>query len=74
MLERKHRVSTKVTAMKSYWIELLFALKNGDFSAISVTERNYAPPILKVESHILVRSLRVRIVTELTKAPNFAQR
>ena len=56
MLERKHRVSTKVTAMKSYWIELLFALKNGDFSAISVTERNYAPPILKVESHISDRS------------------
>ena len=56
MLKRKHRVSTKVTAMKSYWIELLFALKNGDFSAISVTERNYAPPILKVESHISDRS------------------
>ena len=56
MLERKHRVSTKVTAMKSYWMELLFALKNGDFSAISVTERNYAPPILKVESHISDRS------------------
>ena len=52
MLERKHRVSTKFTAVKSYRIELLFTLKNGDFSAISVTERNYAPPISKVESHI----------------------
>ena len=33
-----------------------YALKNGDFSAISVTERNYVPPILKVESHTSDRS------------------
>ena len=56
MLERKHRVSTKVKVMKSYRIELLFTLKNGDFSAISVTERNYVPPISKVESHTSDRS------------------
>ena len=30
---------------------LLFTYKNGDFSAISVTERNYAAPISKVEHH-----------------------
>ena len=52
MLERKHRVSTKVKAMKSYRIGLLFTLKNGDFSAISGTKRSCAPPISKVESHI----------------------
>ena len=28
----------------------------------------------KLQTNILVRSLKVRIVTELTKAPNFAQR
>ena len=52
MLERKHRVSTKVKAMKSYWVGLLFTHKNGDFGAISVTERSCAPPISKVESRI----------------------
>ena len=35
LLEREHRVSTKVKAMRSYRIGLLFALKNGDFGAIS---------------------------------------
>ena len=30
---------------------LLFTQKNGDFSAISITERNYAAPISKVERH-----------------------
>ena len=30
---------------------LPFRHKNGDFSAISVTERNYAAPISKVERH-----------------------
>ena len=30
---------------------ILFTHKNGDFSAISVTERNYAAPISKVERH-----------------------
>ena len=39
-------------ARKSYRIRILFTHKNGDFGAISVTERNYAAPISKVESHI----------------------
>ena len=52
MLERKHRVSTKVKAMRSYWIRLLFTLKNDDFGAISETERSCAVPISKVDRHI----------------------
>ena len=36
-------------------IRLLFAHKNGDFSAISVTKRSCAVPISNVESHILDR-------------------
>ena len=52
MLERKHRVSTKVKAMRSYWIRLLFTLKNGDFGAISETERSCAAPISKVDCHV----------------------
>ena len=52
MLERKHRVSTKVKAMRSYWIRLLFTLKNDDFGAISETERSCAVPISKVDRHV----------------------
>ena len=38
---------------KLYQIGLLFTRKNGDFGAISVTERNCAAPItLSGESHI----------------------
>ena len=39
-------------AQKLYWIGLLFTHENGDFGAISVTERCCAAPISKVESHI----------------------
>ena len=39
-------------ARKLYRIGLLFKRKNGDFGAISVTERSYAAPISKVGSHI----------------------
>ena len=39
-------------ARKLYRIELLFTHKNGDFGAISVTERSCAAPISKVESYI----------------------
>ena len=39
-------------ARKSYWIGLLFTHKNGDFGAISATERSYAAPISKVKSYI----------------------
>ena len=52
MLERKHRVSTKVKAMRSYWIRLLFTLQNGDFGAISETERSCAAQISKVDRHV----------------------
>ena len=52
MLERKHRISTKVKAMRSYWIRLLFTLKNDDFGAISETERSCAVPISKVDRHV----------------------
>ena len=34
---------------------LLFTHENGDFESISVTKRRCAPPISKVESHILDR-------------------
>ena len=44
-------------ARKLYRVELLFTHCNGDFSAISVTERRYAAPISKVASHILDRCL-----------------
>ena len=37
---------------KSYPMGLLFTRKNGDFSAISETERSCAAPISNVESHI----------------------
>ena len=36
---------------------LLFRYKNGDFSAISVTEQRCVAPISKVESHISERCL-----------------
>ena len=36
----------------SYPMGLLFTHKNGEFGAISVTERNSAAPISKVKSHI----------------------
>ena len=39
-------------ALKQYRIGLLFIYKNGDFGAISVTERNCAARISKVESQI----------------------
>ena len=39
-------------ARKLYRIGLLFTRKNGDFGAISVTERSCAAPISKVESYI----------------------
>ena len=37
---------------KQYLIGLMFTNKNGCGGAISVTERSYAAPIFKVESHI----------------------
>ena len=37
---------------KSYRLGLLFTHKNGDFGAISVTERSCAAPISKVERDI----------------------
>ena len=40
-----------------YGLGLLFTHKNGDFSAVSVTERSHTVPIFKVESHIWVRFL-----------------
>ena len=39
-------------ARKLYRIGLLFTREDGDFGAISVTERSCAAPISKVESHI----------------------
>ena len=39
-------------ARKPDGIGLLFTHKNGDFGAISVTERSCTAPISKVESHI----------------------
>jgi len=42
-------------ARKLYQIGFLFPHKNGDFGAISVTERSCASPISKVESHISYR-------------------
>ena len=45
-------------ARQPYRIRLLFTHKNRDFSAVSVTERSYTVPILKVESHIWVTFLR----------------
>ena len=39
-------------ARKLYRIVLLFTRKNGDFGAISVTERSCAASISKVESYI----------------------
>ena len=42
-------------ASKPYRIELLFTYKNGDFGAISVTERSGATAVFKVESHMWVR-------------------
>ena len=49
--QRKIRI-TFAPARKAYWIGLLFTHKSGDFGAISVTERSWAAPISKVESHI----------------------
>ena len=37
---------------KPYWTGILFTHKNGDFYAISLTERICAAPISKLESHI----------------------
>ena len=41
-------------AQKPYRIAILFTRKNGDFGAISVTERSCAAPISKVERHISI--------------------
>ena len=40
------------SARKPYRIEIVSTHKNGDFRAISVTERSCAAPISKVEPHI----------------------
>ena len=37
---------------KPYWTGILFTHENGDFDAISLTERICATPISKVNSHI----------------------
>ena len=42
-------------AGKPYRIELLFTNKNGDYGAISITERSCDVPITKVARHISVR-------------------
>ena len=42
-----------VPPRKSYQIGILFTHMNGDFDAISMTERNGVTPISKVESHVL---------------------
>ena len=42
-----------VPPRKSYRIGILFTHMNGDFDAISMTERNCVTPISKVESHVL---------------------
>ena len=39
-------------SVRPYRIGLLFSHKNGDFGAISITQRSCAEPISKVESHI----------------------
>ena len=39
-------------ARKSYWIGLLFAHKNDDFGAISLTEWGFAAPNPKMERHV----------------------
>ena len=39
-------------SVRPYRIGLLFSHKNGDFGAISITQRSCADPISKVESHI----------------------
>ena len=49
--QRQIRI-TFAPARKPYRIGILFTQKNGDFGAISVTERSWAAPISKVESHI----------------------
>ena len=40
------------SARKPYWIEIVFTHKNGDFGAISITERSCTAPISKMEPHI----------------------
>ena len=50
--QRQIRI-TFAQAPKPYRIGLLFTHRNGDFGAISVTERSYAAPFSKVERHIL---------------------
>ena len=42
---------------KQYRMALLFTDKNGDFGAISVTERGCTAPIIKVDRHMSDRSL-----------------
>ena len=42
-----------VPPRKSYRIGILYTHMNGDFDAISMTERNCVRPISKVESHVL---------------------
>ena len=42
-----------VPPRKLYRIGILFTHMNGDFDAISMTERNCVTPISKVESHVL---------------------
>ena len=49
-------------ARKSYHMGLVFTHKNGDFGAISATERSCAAPISKVERHISHRILIYRKV------------
>ena len=48
-----YKVQLFAPARKPYQIGLPFTHKNGDFGAISVTERGYAAPISKVENHIV---------------------
>ena len=42
-----------VPPLKSYRIGILFTHMNGDFDAISMTERNCVTSISKVETHVL---------------------
>ena len=44
--------SLSAPAQKPYHMRILFTRKNGDFGAISATERSCVAPISKVESHI----------------------
>ena len=50
--EREIGASSRRVGMYAYRIGLLFKHKNGDFGAISVTERSCTTPMSKVRRHI----------------------